>query len=163
MQSLKCFFNHYIDSLFSNQVEKECIEAIADNEEPRRARFVLAFTFATLGGWCLLHPKSVLNVGVRPQYLPPAGPLFQSSELLMRCFGAQAVLNAVFLTSVVETKRTYAAYGTALLPFFAFNYMGLDILTELMALDFVGNLTMLGACFIGWRDIHSLKKYKRTV
>lgn len=116
----------------------------------RTTQYLIGAVFAVLGGWALLAPQSVIDLAVRPE--------FQSDDYLARfalaCFGAQACLFALVAFTAIFTRRTFAAYGIALLPFFLFNYwfyFRVPLLTEVGLLDFVGNLIMLGLCWHGWR------------
>ena len=116
----------------------------------RTTQYLIGAVFAVLGGWALLAPQSVIELAVRPE--------FQSDDYLARfalaCFGAQACLFALVAFTAIFTRRTFAAYGLALLPFFLFNYwfyFRVPLLTEVGLLDFLGNLIMLGLCWHGWK------------
>lgn len=111
---------------------------------------LIAMVFLTLGGWCLLSPSSVIELAIRPDY--------RSDDFLatfaLACFGAQACLFGLVAMTARFTKLTFAAYGVALLPFFAFNwyfYFEVPVLSEVGLLDFVGNSIMLALCWHGWR------------
>ena len=111
---------------------------------------LLALPFLILGGWCLVAPAMVERLAINPAYQH----LSPTSALMMGCFGAQAVLGALFIAFSRWSRRTFAIYGAALLPFFWFNYYfvyEVPILNRWMALDFVSNLAMLGVCVWGWR------------
>lgn len=106
--------------------------------------------FFVLGGWCLLAPASVLMLTIRPEYHADA-PIV---PLLVRCFGAQAVLAGIFAAFSRFERRTFLAFGVALLPFFVFDYRAyavVPILTPVGLFDAVGNVAMLGLCFLGYR------------
>lgn len=116
----------------------------------RTTQYLIGIVFAVLGGWALLAPQSIIDLGVRPE--------FHSEDFLatfaMACFGAQACLFALVAFTARFTRRTFAAYGFALLPFFVFNYwfyFVVPVLNEVMLLDFFGNFIMLGLCWHGWR------------
>ena len=116
----------------------------------RTTQYLIGTVFLILGAWALLAPGSVIELAVRPDY--------RSEDYLARfalaCFGAQACLFALVAFTARFTKLTFAAYGVALLPFFAFNYwfyFRVPLLTEIGLLDFVGNLVMLALCWHGWR------------
>jgi hypothetical protein len=111
---------------------------------------LLALPFLTLGGWCLAAPHMV----ERMMFNPPYQHLSATSALLIGCFGAQAVLGGPFIAFSRWTRRTFAIYAAALLPFFWFNYhfvFAVPVLNRWMALDFCANLFMLGLCAWGWR------------
>lgn len=116
----------------------------------RTTQYLIGVVFLLLGGWALLTPRWVIALTIRPE--------FQSDDFLavfaVACFGAQACLFALVAFTARFTRRTFAAYGVALLPFFVFNwyfYFEVPLLTELGLLDFVGNLIMLGLCWHGGR------------
>ncbi len=116
----------------------------------RTTQYLIGAVFAVLGGWALLFPQSVIDLAVRPE--------FQSDDYLatfaMACFGAQACLFALVAFTAIFTKRTFLAYGIALLPFFVFNYwfyFKVPLLTEVGLVDFAGNSIMLALCWHGWR------------
>lgn len=121
------------------------------NAWPQR---LLALPFLILGGWCLATPQMVERLTINPAYQH----LSPTSALLIGCFGAQAVLGGLFIAFSRWTRRTFAIYGAALLPFFWFNYYFVFVvpaLTRWMALDFGANLFMLGICAWGWRTAPS--------
>lgn len=111
---------------------------------------LLALPFLVLGGWCLVTPHMVERLSISPDYQH----LSATSALFIGCFGAQAVLGGLFIAFSHWTKRTFAIYGAALLPFFWFNYyfvFVVPVMTRWMALDLVSNLFMLGLCIWGYR------------
>lgn len=99
-----------------------------------------------------MAPGSVLELGVRAD-VRGHGPL---EPLLMGCFGAQAVLAGLFAATARFTATTFAAYGSALLPFFVFDwyfYAVRPLFTEFVLLDAVGNAFMLALCVVGWKAL----------
>ena len=115
----------------------------------RTAQRLLAAVFLILGGWCLLSPSSVLALAITPQYQSNA-PIV---PILMGAFGAQAVLAGIFAAFAIFTRRTFLAYGLALLPFFVFDYYFYAVepmLTPIGLLDAAGNVIMLWLCWVGW-------------
>lgn len=114
------------------------------------AQRLLALPFGVLGAWCLAAPGMVESLTVRPEHQHNS----ETTAILIGCFGAQALLNALFILSSKFTRRTFFAYGVALSPFFAFNYYFIfvrPIFNQWLAIDFVANLFMLALCVIGWR------------
>jgi hypothetical protein len=116
----------------------------------KRVQLLLAAVFLVLGGWCLVWPSSVLDLAVRPEW--------RSNDpivlVLMGAFGAQAMIAGLFAATSVFTRRTFALYGAALLPFFVFDYYYYAVepmLTEIGLLDAVGNAIMLVLCWLGWK------------
>lgn len=118
----------------------------------RNARLAIAAVFLILGGWCLLAPGMVLDLGVRPE----ARSHSPIELLLMGCFGAQALLAGLFAALGRFTARTFAAYAVALLPFFVFDwyFYAVDrLLTAFVLLDALGNAFMLAMCWTGWQAL----------
>jgi hypothetical protein len=116
----------------------------------RTIQWCLASVFFVLGSWCLAAPASMLNLTITPEY--------QSSDpivpILIGAFGAQALIAGLFAAFSRFERRTFLAYGLALLPFFVFDYWFYTVepmLTLVGLLDLVGNLIMLGFCILGWR------------
>lgn len=116
----------------------------------RTIQRLLASVFFILGGWALLAPASVIELTVREEWRT-GDPL---ATFAIGCFGAQACISGLFAWFARFTKTTFLAYGVALLPFFAFNYYFyavVPLLNELGLLDLVGNVVMLGLCWLGWK------------
>jgi len=116
----------------------------------RQCQYLLASVFFVLGGWCLLSPASVLALAIRPEYQSSA-PIV---PILVGAFGAQALIAGLFAAFSTFTRRTFAAYGVALLPFFVFDYYFYAVepmLTAIGLLDALGNVAMLALCVVGWK------------
>lgn len=116
----------------------------------RIAQTYIAVVFLGLGGWTLIGPASVIELGFTPQY---AENTFTTS-FIMACFGAQAVLFGLMALFVVWKARAFLAFALLLLPFFWFNYhfhYVVPVLTPYGMIDFAGNLTMFIAALVGWR------------
>lgn len=118
----------------------------------KQIQYALASVFFVLGGWCLLSPSSVMNLAITPEYRSndPIVPI------LVGAFGAQAVIAGIFAAFATFTRTTFLAYGIALLPFFVFDYWFYAVepmLTPIGLLDAVGNVAMLGLCWLGWRSV----------
>lgn len=97
---------------------------------------LLALPFLILGGWCLAAPAMVERLTINPGY----------QHL--------SATSALFIAFSRWTKRTFAIYGAALLPFFSFNYyfvFEVPVLNRWMTLDFGSNLAMLALCVWGYR------------
>lgn len=117
----------------------------------RTAQHLLASVFFVLGGWCLVAPGMVMALAFTPAY-QSSDPI---ASILVACFGAQAILAGIFAAFSIFTRRTFLAYGIALLPFFVFDYWFYAVepmLTEVGLLDVVGNVIMLWLCWIGWKQ-----------
>jgi hypothetical protein len=118
----------------------------------RHIQYALAAVFVVLGGWCLLSPGSVMALAIRPEY-QSGDPIV---AVLIGAFGAQALIAGLFAAFSTFTRATWIAYAVALLPFFAFDYYFYAVepmLTWIGLLDAVGNVVMLGLCFLGWRAL----------
>lgn len=122
--------------------------------EARVLQWLIAAVFLGLGGWCLIAPGSVIALTVRPEH--------QSQSLLalvtIGAFGAQACIAGLFAAFSVFTRRTFLAYGIALLPFFVFDwwfYAVEPLFNALILLDAVGNVIMLALCWRGYRSLAS--------
>lgn len=119
---------------------------------PRRAQTLLASVFLVLGGWCLITPHTVESLVLRPDYQH----LSVSSAVLFGCFGAQAVLCGIVILFSRFTPRTFLVFGLfASVPFFLFNayfYFVVEMFTDWMLLDFIGNLLILSLCLYGARS-----------
>ena len=117
---------------------------------PLLAQRLIAAPFLVLGAWCLLAPRMVERLGVRPEYYHGD----TTTALLIGCFGAQAVLSGLFAAFSRFTRTTFLVYGIALLPFFWFNYwfvFVVPVFNELMLVDFASNAAMLALCVVGYR------------
>ena len=116
----------------------------------RHAQWAIAAVFALLGGWALAVPQMVINLTFLPEYREGAALPFA-----VGCFGAQALIAALFAATARFTPATFLAYGLSLFVFFAFDlwFTLVDpLLTPLGGvLDGVGNAIMLVFCWIGWR------------
>jgi hypothetical protein len=117
--------------------------------EVQRLQYAIAAVFLVLGGWCLVAPGSVVALTVRPD--------FQSDHPLvlvsLGAFGAQAMLAGLFAAFSRFTKWTFAAFGVAVLPFFAFDwwfYAVEPMFNELILLDALGNVIFVALCARGY-------------
>ena len=116
----------------------------------RIAQTYIAVVFLVLGGWALLGPSSVIELGFTPEY---AENTF-TTRFIMACFGAQAVLFGLVALVVRWGARAFLTFAVLLLPFFWFNYhfhYVVPVLTPYGMIDFAGNLTMFVAALLGWR------------
>jgi len=75
--------------------------------------------------------------------------------ILVGCFGSQALIAGLFAAFSQFTRTTFLAYGIGLLPFFGFDgyfYFVQPMLTDIGMVDLLGNVIMLGVCWLGWRS-----------
>jgi hypothetical protein len=89
---------------------------------------------------CLLHPTSAIRLSLAPEYIT----LDRTPLLIMRCFGAQAVTCSLLLGVVDMTRKSFLAFGAAMVPYLGFNaWFGVGpwrgVFTPWLWLDFVGN------------------------
>lgn len=117
----------------------------------KQVQYLLALIFIGLGGWCLVAPLSVEVLVLKPEYRE----LSPTSQLLMGCFGAQAVLCGIVIATAEFKPRTFLIFGLAgSLPFFVFNvyfYYFAEMFTSWMLLDFAGNLGILACGIVGYQ------------
>lgn len=116
----------------------------------RRIQGVIAAVFFILGGWALLAPRSVIALCFLPAYQGGAALPFA-----VACFGAQALIAALFAATVRFTRATFLAYGLSLLAFLAFDFWFTlvdPVLTPLGGIaDAIGNVVMMAFCWLGWK------------
>jgi hypothetical protein len=111
---------------------------------------MLAAVFIGLGGWCVVAPRSVVHLTVRPEYQLDR-PLVL---VTIGAFGAQAVLAGLFAAFSRFEARTFAVFGFAVLPFFVFDwwfYSVVPIFNAFILLDVAGNVLLLLSCVYGYR------------
>lgn len=116
----------------------------------RALQRLIALPFVVLGGWALAWPWSVQLIALRAEMRADT-PL---QNLLIACFGAQALLCALFILTSRFSRWSFALFALALLPLFWFDwhfYVAQPIFSAGIALDLLGNLVMLGLCGLGWR------------
>ena len=111
----------------------------------------LALVFLVLGGWCVVMPRMVETLAIRPEFQV----LNATSAIFIACFGAQAVLCGTIVWFARFTPRTFLAFGlVGSVPFFVFNawyYFVEPVFTRWMLLDFVGNVVILACGLWGWK------------
>ena len=117
----------------------------------KHVQYFLAFIFISLGGWCLVTPGMVEQLGFRPEYQV----LNTTSAILIGCFGAQAVLAGTIIATAEFKARTFLIFGlVGSVPFFFFNYYFYfiaEIFTHWMLLDFAGNIGIFACGLLGFR------------
>jgi hypothetical protein len=111
----------------------------------------IAAVFIVLGGWCLVHPSSAIELGLRPEFQEGAGMGFA-----VGCFGAQALIAGLFAATARFTRATFASYGVMLIGFLIFDvwFWAVQPVLSTMgaALDGIGNVIMMLLCWLGWRS-----------
>ena len=118
--------------------------------QPLQIQRLIAIPYLLLGGWCLFAPQTVERLTIAPAYQH----LSTTSALIIGCFGAQAVLGAIFIWFSRWQRETFLAYAIALLPFFCFNYwfvFEVPVFNRWLVLDFGANAVMFVLSLWGWR------------
>lgn len=125
-----------------------------------RIQVAIAAVFLGLGGWCLVHPSSVIALTVRPEY--------RTDHLLVQvalgAFGAQAMLVGILAAFATFTRRTFLAFGLAVLPFFGFDvwfYFVVPLFNWLILLDVAGNVALVGLCWRGYAVLRDARDRER--
>lgn len=102
-----------------------------------------------LNGRCLFHPSSVISLGFTPEYIALSN---ETTDLLFRCFGAQAMTCGLLLGTSEMSSFSFTAFGLAMIPYIGWNYWcsgigpGGGMINSMMWLDFCGNVFfMLGS------------------
>ncbi|MEM8724127.1 MAG: hypothetical protein AAGE86_01260 [Pseudomonadota bacterium] len=116
----------------------------------RLAQFGIAAVFLILGGWALLAPGSVIELG----FTEPHRENTYTTRFIMACFGAQAVLFGIMALVVKWRSTAFLIFAILLLPFFVFNWyfhFEVPVLTSYGTIDFAGNSVMLVLALLGWR------------
>ncbi|TPX30388.1 hypothetical protein SmJEL517_g06046 [Synchytrium microbalum] len=107
--------------------------------------WVIGGGFLGAGAACVFAPKHVLELSLTRPVLDDL------HVVLMRCFGAQAMLVGLTWSLIKPTRRAYQYFGAAMLPFFAFDYWAINsgLFTSLIWADVVGNVVFLSTCMHG--------------
>ncbi|QUL39189.1 hypothetical protein [Erythrobacter sp. JK5] len=116
----------------------------------RAAQFGIAAVFLILGGWALLAPGNVIELGFTEPYRANT----YTNRFIMAGFGAQAVLFGIMALVVRWRATAFLVFAALLLPFFVFNWyfhFEVPVLTSYGMIDFAGNTVMLVLAVIGWR------------
>lgn len=122
----------------------------------RRIQLLIAALFFALGAWFLIAPASVMLLAVRPGYRTES----ELVPLLIAGLGAHAVLTGLFAAFSVFTKRTFFAFGAALLPFFWFDYHFYfvePVFNAFILLDVLACAIFLVLCVLGYRDLSRIR------
>ncbi|UAB79531.1 hypothetical protein INR77_07710 [Erythrobacter sp. SCSIO 43205] len=128
----------------------------------RMCQYIIALVFLGLGGWALIFPSNVIEIGLTPDYSEDTFIM----RFVMACFGAQAVMFGIMALIVTWSSRAFAVFAAVLIPFFVFNYYfhyELPVLTSLGMLDFAGNVIMFIACIVGWRAARTEEQQKGSI
>ncbi|KAM7185353.1 hypothetical protein V8F20_011830 [Naviculisporaceae sp. PSN 640] len=126
-------------------------------ETARRIQIAMATSYSALGAWCLLHPSSIFQLGFTSAYAPLCNV---TTSIFCRCFGAQAMTCGLVLGTSNMTSKSFYIFGAAMIPYIVgFNFCfapwrlapGRGYFTNLIWLDFVGNVFFLGGSLVaGW-------------
>ncbi len=114
---------------------------------------LLATVFLGLGGWAMLFPATVERLVFTSEYYTGT----PASQVIMACFGAQAVLGGVVMFFARFEARTFLIFGiVGSIPFFVFNYyfvFVVEMFSNWMLLDFAGNIAIFTLCMMGYRGL----------
>jgi len=104
-----------------------------------------------MGMACVVAPGTVLSLSLRPEFLPETGTKVEkTAELLMQCFGAQAVMTGLSLLTNPMSETSAKAWLCGLAPFVVFDYVfwARGMLTDFGAGgDLAGNV-VFAACSV---------------
>lgn len=123
-------------------------------DDVRHIQRAIAVVFLGLGGWCLVNPSSVIALTVRPEFRGEGTLLLLS----LGAFGAQAMLVGILAAFATFTRRTFLAFGLAVLPFFGFDvwfYFVVPLFNALILLDVAGNIALVALCWWGYAKADS--------
>ena len=137
--------------------DKMPLTAHLEELRKRLVRSLIAVGIAFLA--CFFFKEELFGIVARPLIgvLPPGSHLIYTG--LPEAFFTYmkvAVFGALFIAFSRWTKRTFAIYGAALLPFFWFNYhftITEPVFNSYMLIDVVSNTVMLTLCVVGWRAL----------
>ena len=119
---------------------------------PLKIQRLLSIVFLGLGGWALLFPDMVQRLVLTPEHYMGT----PASNVVLGCFGAQAVLGGLIMWFTRFTPTTFLVFGIAgSVPFFIFNYyfvFVVEMFTSWMILDFFGNVAIFALCMYGYRQ-----------
>ncbi|KAM7196665.1 hypothetical protein V8F33_006005 [Rhypophila sp. PSN 637] len=131
-------------------------------ETAGRIQVAMATSYSALGAWCLLHPSSVLALGFSTPYAPLVNV---TTSIFCRCFGAQAMTCGLVLGTSTMTSRSFYIFGAAMVPYIlGFNFWfgtfgpGKGFFTNLIWLDFVGNIFFLGGSLVAGYLLESVEE-----
>ena len=116
----------------------------------RLLQMLIALPFLLVGGLCLFAPGGVERSVITPAYQHNSA----TTHILIALFGSQSILVGIFAALSRFERKTFIVYGIAILPFLLSNYylsIVIPVFNGWMAVDFAGNLMMLGVCIWGAR------------
>jgi hypothetical protein len=113
---------------------------------------VMGGLWAVMGAACLLFPNPVLKLSTHERILPAKEEPSELSSFVFRCFGSQALVVGLLLSTCTLDTRAYKLFGLSILPFVAFDiaaYRG-EYLNALGAAgDGFGNAVFLACSAMG--------------
>ena len=129
----------------------------------RDVQTAMGVAFGLMGVGTMLAPKTLIPISIPAATLSRYGGTSPVLEFVFRCFGAQAALCSVLILASDFTSRTWRAFGLAILPFFAFDYLAWrhGFLTPAGALlDAAGNLVFVGCSWLGHRESRAVERMR---
>ena len=94
-----------------------------------------------MGAVVLLDPATIIKLSLTPSY----AIVNRTTQLMMRCFAAQAMTSGLLLGISPMDRRSFISFGLAMVPYLLFNgYFllgpGRGVFTNWLIADFVGNV-----------------------
>ena len=110
----------------------------------------MAAVFCAMATPCLTHPSLILRLFIAPRLQPATPAATELAHLLMRCFGAQALLCGLAIANggVWRGRAPHVRWIAAIAPFFVFDAMAAraGMLSPLGAIgDAAGNAVFVAA------------------
>lgn len=108
----------------------------------------MAAVFCSMAVPCLVDPDSILRLFIARRLQPTMVESSELAHLLVRCFGAQALLSGVAISLGKWGRSSHRAWLVAIAPFFVFDALAwrANMLTPLGAVgDALGNVVFV-AC-----------------
>lgn len=104
---------------FRNRVSLFCAHSMADQTPAR----VMGGLWAVMGSVCLLAPNPVLKLCTHTRVLPAGEEPSALTSFVFRCFGSQALVVGLLLSTATLDARAYRLFGASILPFVVFDVL----------------------------------------
>ncbi|KAH7355406.1 hypothetical protein BKA65DRAFT_498348 [Rhexocercosporidium sp. MPI-PUGE-AT-0058] len=121
-----------------------------NRETVRRIQVAMATAYTSAGAW-YLPPLSrpFLRLSLAPAFFNQA----YTTQLLMQCFGAQAMTVGLLLGVSDMTVKSFTCFGLAMVPYLGFNVWflggpGRGVFSRWLWADFVGNIVFFGGSLV---------------
>lgn len=105
-----------------------------------------------MGVLVIFDPATIIKLSLTPSY----AIVNRTTQLMMRCFAAQAMTSELLLGVSPMDERSFISFGLAMIPYIMFNGWflvgpGRGVFTNWLLADFVGNV------FFGLGSTHCAK------